>query len=131
MLIFLQSKNFNPFTDNALSKVEGWTTTADQGKDLKIIYPLNPYHFSIENAGFNYDDDEEEPNFESYELENHNLAHREDDVISKDSLEEDTPVEESKKPDEQEVELVYNSMLGLYYDPKTKQHYDVKPDQTS
>lgn len=58
-------------------------------------------------------------------------AKKDDDVISKDSLEDEypKPAQPEKSPsNEEEVELVYNSMLGLYYDPKTKQHFEVKPE---
>lgn len=55
-----------------------------------------------------------------------------DDAISKDSLEEDSPQEvKPQKQESDDVELVFNSMLGLYYDPKTKQHYDMKPESSN
>ena len=74
--------------------------------------------------------EDEEPNFEGYELEDNHTPHENDDVISKDSLEEDSPnptATQKASSDKEEVELVYNSMLGLYYDPVSKQHFEVKP----
>jgi hypothetical protein len=53
--------------------------------------------------------------------------------FERDSLEDESPelkndacTTGSKQTDD--VELVYNSVLGLYYDPLTKQHFDVKPE---
>ncbi|CAI2384210.1 unnamed protein product [Moneuplotes crassus] len=110
----------NPFIKGAMNMVEGWTTTA--GQELE--------------------ENNEEPNFESYNLEgiepsdDHQNAFKDNNVdvdncdnISKDSLEEDSPAPQTEESSSMKV--VYNSVLGLYYDPLTKQHFEKIPENNN